>query len=338
MDEEVKCPVDAWPWDGERETCPNCDFPIARFKDLLAGKRVVYEEKLKPTFDDLVKKHTEVYEARKAEKLLEGDVVLGVVTNVEAEIIIDGKVVGKTEGKYLALENLVSGKHIVEARSAYSYGRAEVELAHKDAKRVEITLEPLKGDLRVLSEVVDVEVEVEGKRYRPPVVIRGLSAGWKDVAVCRGKTEFLTDVEVLPDRVADLMITKASVNWHTIKNTILGVIEDVDDETKIVVGLIFFCAIGGAILGATGFGGAFSGVVSGAIAGVLWCVNFAIWGQLINEYLFEIEPKSKILTVIWWIIEMVVFIVVIVGPLFAIKGLIISIFLGAVILMILKGI
>jgi hypothetical protein len=330
MDEEVKCPVDAWPWDGERETCPNCDFPIARFKDLLAGKRVVYEEKLKPTFDDLVKKHTEVYEARKAEKLLEGDVVLGVVTNVEAEIIIDGKVVGKTEGKYLALENLVSGKHIVEARSAYSYGRAEVELAPKDAKRVEITLEPLKGDLRVLSEVVDVEVEVEGKRYRPPVVIRGLSAGWKDVAVYRGKAKFLTDVEVLPDRVADLMITKASVNWHTIKNTILGVIEDVDDETKIMVGLIFFCAIGGAILGATGSGGAFSGVVSGAIAGVLWGVNLVIWMSI----LLENEPKSKILTVIWWIIA----IVVIVGPMLAIKGLIISIILGAVILMILKGI
>jgi hypothetical protein len=308
MDEEVKCPVDAWPWDGERETCPNCDFPIARFKDLLAGKRVVYEEKLKPTFDDLVKKHTEVYEARKAEKSLEGDVVLGVVTNAEAEIIIDGKVVGKTEGKYLALENLVSGKHIVEARSAYSYGRAEVNLEPKDAKRVEIALEPLKGDLRVLSEVVDVEVEVEGKRYRPPVVIRGLSAGWKDVAVYRGKAKFLTDVEVLPDRVADLMITKASVNWHTIKNTILGVIEIEE------VGLIFYGAISGAILGAIlgATGVAFSGVVSGAIAGVLWCVNLEIWMEML---------KSKIPTVIRWIIA----IVVIAGPALAIKALALAI-------------
>jgi hypothetical protein len=57
MDEEVKCPVDAWQWDGKRETCPHCDFPIARFRGLLSGKRVVYDEKLKQEFDDLVAKH-----------------------------------------------------------------------------------------------------------------------------------------------------------------------------------------------------------------------------------------------------------------------------------------
>jgi hypothetical protein len=62
MNEEVKCPVCAWPWDGKRETCPHCDFPIARFKDLLSGKRIVWVEKLKQEFDDLVAKHRKVYE------------------------------------------------------------------------------------------------------------------------------------------------------------------------------------------------------------------------------------------------------------------------------------
>jgi hypothetical protein len=211
MDEEVKCPVCAWQWDGKRQTCPHCDFPIADFKDLLAGKRIVWVEKLKQQFDDLVAKHRKVYEARKAERLWEGDAFLGVATNEDAEISVDGKVVGKTKERYLSLSNLVSGKHLVEARTPYSYGRAEVELAPKDAKRVEITLEPLKGDLRVLSEVGEVEVEVEGKRYRPPVVIRGLSAGWKEVAVYQGKGKFLTDVEVLPGKVVDWTVTKEAV-------------------------------------------------------------------------------------------------------------------------------
>jgi hypothetical protein len=58
MTEQVLCPVCAWRWDGKRKTCPHCDFPIARFKDLLAGKRIVWVEKLKQEFDDLVAKHS----------------------------------------------------------------------------------------------------------------------------------------------------------------------------------------------------------------------------------------------------------------------------------------
>jgi hypothetical protein len=134
MTEQVLCPVCAWQWDGKRETCPHCDFPIARFKDLLAGERIVWVEKLKQEFDDLLAKHREVYEARKAERLWEGDAFLGVATNEEAEISVDGKVVGKTKEQYLPLSNLVGGKHLVEARTPYSYGRAAVELAPKDAR------------------------------------------------------------------------------------------------------------------------------------------------------------------------------------------------------------
>jgi WD40 repeat protein len=56
-----------------------------------------------------------------------------------------------------------------------------------------------------------VEVEVEGKRYRPPVVIRGLSAGWKEVRVYQGKGKFLTDVEILPGKVVDWTVTKEAL-------------------------------------------------------------------------------------------------------------------------------
>jgi hypothetical protein len=68
MDEEVKCPVDAWQWDGKGKTCPECDFPIARFRGLLSGERVVYDEELEPEFRQLIAKHTAIYESRQKEQ------------------------------------------------------------------------------------------------------------------------------------------------------------------------------------------------------------------------------------------------------------------------------
>jgi hypothetical protein len=288
MSDQVLCPVCGWRWDGQSGSCPKCDFPIARFKDFLSGEPIVWDENFKRDFDDLVKSHTRIYEERKGERLFEGDAFLGIATDEEAEILIDGRVVGKTERGYLAVKNLISGKHIIEAWTAYSYGRAEVDLGSKDAKRVEIALKPLKGDLRVLSEVGDVEVEIEGKRYRPPVVIRGLSAGWKEVAVYRGKDKFLTDVEVLPGQVVDLLITeevfsatkevwvgKYGVSWSIIKNTISGGIR------YAVMGAILG-AIGGGIVGAIldAIRNAILGTIGGAIFGVIEGVNFTIYNAI----------------------------------------------------------
>jgi hypothetical protein len=336
MTEQVLCPVCAWQWDGKRQTCPHCDFPIADFKDFLSGKPVLWDKKLKQEFDDLVAKHRKVYEERKAERLFEGDAFLGVKTSEEAEIIVDGKVVGKTKDQYLALSNLVSGKHLVEARTAYSYGRAEVDLGSKDAKRVEIALKPLKGDLRVLSEVGNVEVEIEGERYSPPVVIRGLSAGWKEVAVYRGKDKFLTDmevlrrreiiegksyidkfltdVEVLPGQVVDLLITeevfsatkevwvgKYGVSWSIIKNTISGGIR------YAVMGAILG-AIGGGIVGISEIGGrvriAEDAVLGAVITAVILAIWGAIWGKssVVSETAISDAIFGAILGAIWGVI------------------------------------
>jgi len=64
MTEQILCPVCYWQWDGKREICPHCDFPIAEFRDLLAGKPVLWDEKLKQDFHDLLTKHRKVYEER----------------------------------------------------------------------------------------------------------------------------------------------------------------------------------------------------------------------------------------------------------------------------------
>jgi predicted amidophosphoribosyltransferase len=42
--ETIICPVCKWQWDNKNQNCPNCNFPIAQFKDLLAGKRILSDD------------------------------------------------------------------------------------------------------------------------------------------------------------------------------------------------------------------------------------------------------------------------------------------------------
>jgi hypothetical protein len=57
MNEEVKCPVCSQQWDGKNLYCPNCDFPIAQFKDLLSGKRILSDDDLVKEFYKEIEKH-----------------------------------------------------------------------------------------------------------------------------------------------------------------------------------------------------------------------------------------------------------------------------------------
>jgi WD40 repeat protein len=70
MSEKILCPVCYWQWDGGAKTCPHCDFPIAQFKDLLAGKPVLWDKTLKQDFDNLIEKHREISRKRKVEPIL----------------------------------------------------------------------------------------------------------------------------------------------------------------------------------------------------------------------------------------------------------------------------
>jgi hypothetical protein len=67
--EKLRCP--ACGWEGESETCPNCDFPLANFRHLLSGDLVLYDESLKAEFEALVQKHRTIYQGRRPTELTE---------------------------------------------------------------------------------------------------------------------------------------------------------------------------------------------------------------------------------------------------------------------------
>jgi parallel beta-helix repeat protein len=59
MKERLKCPVCGW--EGESESCPNCKFPLEKFRPLLSGERVLYNEGLAEEFEALVQKHEVIF-------------------------------------------------------------------------------------------------------------------------------------------------------------------------------------------------------------------------------------------------------------------------------------
>jgi len=61
MNEEIKCPVCSQQWDGKNLYCPNCDFPIFRFKELISGKPVIFDVHFKQEFENLLEKHRKIY-------------------------------------------------------------------------------------------------------------------------------------------------------------------------------------------------------------------------------------------------------------------------------------
>ncbi len=204
MAESIQCPVCNGQWDGQKESCPRCEFPIARFAGLLSGKPVVSYETLKTEFESELARCQKIWRRK---GLFQGDAVLGIATSEEAEIWIDGQKVGATQGKFLQVSNLSAGRHQIEARTRYASGQAEVEVKPRDARRVEIVLTPYKGSLRVLSQMGDIEVEVAGKRYKPPVLIEGLDAGRCEVTVHRrGGFVAIIKQEILPNELMDLEI------------------------------------------------------------------------------------------------------------------------------------
>jgi hypothetical protein len=63
--ETIICPVCKWQWDNKNQNCPNCNFPIVQFKDLLAGKRILSDDDLIKQFHNELEKAKKVYEERK---------------------------------------------------------------------------------------------------------------------------------------------------------------------------------------------------------------------------------------------------------------------------------
>jgi parallel beta-helix repeat protein len=127
-------------------------------------------------------------------------------------VFIDGHAVGTTCNRYLLVENLRAGRHRVEAKARddrYAHQLVERELAPGDVQLCEMTLQPGKGFLRILSDVGVLTVQVDEKPYRVPARIE-VEAGYRLLIV--GDERALYRVEVLPNQTVDVRVTQ---EWST---------------------------------------------------------------------------------------------------------------------------
>ncbi|MBF0566422.1 MAG: hypothetical protein HQK89_14420 [Nitrospirae bacterium] len=84
------------------------------------------------TLDQLIKERTE----GDKEICLNGDnCFLGITTNEDAVIYVNGKEAGKTEGKYVSFGEMKPGRYTIEARNKYKSGSFDILLTEHCVER-----------------------------------------------------------------------------------------------------------------------------------------------------------------------------------------------------------
>jgi hypothetical protein len=108
--ETIICPVCKWQWDNKNQNCPNCNFPIAQFKDLLAGKRILSDDDLIKEFHNELEKAKKVYEERKT-KLTQPNKIICPVDGSQWDEI--SETCPQCDFPFKRFENLLKGKPVI---------------------------------------------------------------------------------------------------------------------------------------------------------------------------------------------------------------------------------
>jgi hypothetical protein len=108
--ETIICPVCKWQWDNKNQNCPNCDFPIAQFKDLLAGKRILSDDDLIKEFHNELEKAKKVYEERKT-KLTQPNKIICPIDGSQWDEI--SETCPQCDFPFKRFENLLKGKPVI---------------------------------------------------------------------------------------------------------------------------------------------------------------------------------------------------------------------------------
>ena len=259
MPKKVLCPICGWESEGQ-QTCQVCGWflfsedllllseaevkaekarlskakqdwqeAIARFQkgDMGADESAIpslrsYLEQLGflpgPAFETYARRH--LPEPFRSTAFL-GVEVQGLPPGQEAEITLNGNLIGTTKEGYLAIPNLRPGRYHLEASTITHFASREIEINKGAALHVELNLQVGKGRLRVLSFIGGITVAV-GEQSSPAPCEFEVEAGAHTVILRRKGWLLLYPVLVRRGKVVELEIAGMEPpapawvgKWHT---------------------------------------------------------------------------------------------------------------------------
>jgi WD40 repeat protein len=102
---------------------------------------------------------------------------LGVRTDREAMLFLDGAPAGETTQGFRLLSELPPGPHTLEARTETEKAVLSVELQPGEIRRVELALQPVYGTLHLRGWIRGLQAELEGRPIAGPGPLSGLRPG-----------------------------------------------------------------------------------------------------------------------------------------------------------------
>lgn len=159
----------------------------------------------------------EIKEKREGIGESSGDVVI--ITNIDSEIRVDGKTLGKTLENYFYVEGLKSGTRIIEAENRDYFGQVEVNVNPEEIEKVSINLEHKKGNLWINTAAKNISVLLKGRNkeegYKDYYLIEGLERGEYEVEINIGGIIIKKEVEIAWNRNTEIKLELGCLRIET---------------------------------------------------------------------------------------------------------------------------
>jgi WD40 repeat protein len=133
---------------------------------------------------------------------------ISVHTDREAQLLLDGEPVGRTQNCHLLLSDLPPGSHILEARTEEAKATRSIELQPGMVHRVDLSLQPVYGAIYFRGWLKGLRAEVAGREITNPGATGGFSPGPHEVHFHWGEHEWLIPVIIQPEAEVEVSIPR----------------------------------------------------------------------------------------------------------------------------------
>ncbi|PIE91438.1 MAG: hypothetical protein CR997_00875 [Acidobacteria bacterium] len=168
---------------------------------------------------------------------------LAISTSHDADIYLDGKSRGQTEGRYLLIEKIPYGEHQLRAENRTQIAEKTFK-QDKEIVQVDLELQVKTGRLKVSSKIGFFNFSIQGTSYKAPKVLTNVSVGEHELNISHKELKFSRKIQVKANQTAEFLLTremlkqeKQRADEKAIANLLAAAPESIEGKTKLLADL-----------------------------------------------------------------------------------------------------
>ncbi len=132
---------------------------------------------------------------------------LAISTSHDADIYLDGKSRGQTEGRYLLIEKIPYGEHQLKAENRTQIAEKTFK-QDKEMVQVDLELKAKTGRLKVSSKIGFFNFSIQGTSYKAPKVLTNVTVGEHELNISHKELKFSRKIQVKANQTAEFLLTR----------------------------------------------------------------------------------------------------------------------------------